>query len=473
MSAAAPTAGMIGGNAVTLEAFAFVAATPGNVRFPNVPEPLQSVTAERVLGAIAATGIALPALHTEVTRNHSSAPIQSTPHDVAYAIAILIEHGAVPLPVRRIAFLGELTNAGALAPVRGIYPMVRALAADHYSAVVVPAANAAEASLVAGIQVIACADLADVLTSLGVTVKRTPANTAVRDFATIHGNAQAVRAAVIAAAGDHHLRLTGSVKHADTIIAAMAGIMPTLDGITSEEATIVASLRGTIGRHRVTEAPYVATRDTDSMASLLGGGARFSTPGAVSGAHGGILHLSDACEYPTAFLATLRQPLHTGEITLYRSQGAATFPARFLLALSTRDCPCGQASCDCTPLQRSRYLARLKSLPCDLALTAAVRSHATGEPAPNTATLAAAVKAARAAAAARFADQSWNTNARASTKWLRKHTPKPVMDVVDDAHRGGRINAAAADALMRLAWTAADVDGADAPTIAHLEVAHY
>lgn len=473
MSTGVTTAGLMGARAELLTATAFVTNTPGGVFFPNVAEGQRADTAERVMGAIAATGLSLPALRTQATRSLASAPVHTPAHDVAYAVAILSEHNIVDVATRSLAFLGRLTTAGALAPVRGIYPMVRAIAAQGIAAVVVPAANADEARLVDGIHVYACATLGDVLAALGVNCNGKPVEGTVRDFSTIRGNQDAVNAVTIAAAGGHHLRLTGSVKHADRIITTMAGIMPTLDDATSDEATVIASLRGTLGHHRITRPPYAAPHATDSMASFIGGGAGIAQPGAVSAAHGGILHLSDAAEFPTTALHVLRQPLAAGAITLHRAYGAGTYPARFLLALTTADCPCGQPECNCSTQTRQRYIARLNALACDIGVTSSVTNGLRRGLNESTDTLAARVAYARAAAAERYADYTWSLNADASTRWLTTNTPKRLLNAVAAAQRGGTLTAQGAVTRLRVAWTHADMSGAAKPTLAHLEAASH
>src|SRR5690625_6326543 len=89
-------------------------------------------------------------------------------------------------------------------------------------------------------------------------------------------------------------------------------------------------------------------------------------PGAISRAHAGVLLLDEAPEFPARVLEALREPLEAGDITIHRARGVTRYPARFQLVLAANPCPCGKAfgrgdECRCTPLQRRRYLARLRS----------------------------------------------------------------------------------------------------------------
>lgn len=471
MTNAVATAGLLGARAEVLVAFAHVSDIAGRPIFTSVTDTQGAPTAERVMGAIAATGMSLPALRTEVGRTLTSAPIHSAAHDVAYAVAILEAHGIVDVTKRSVAFLGQLTTSGAVAPVRGIYPMVRALAANGHAAVVVPAANADEARLVDGIHVYACATLSDVLAVLGVNCHAAPAShQPIRDFSTIRGNHDAVAVAVAAAAGGHHIRLTGALKYADPIIEAMVGLLPDLDDETSEDATVIASLLGTLGRGHITRPPYAAPRDTDTMSSFLGGGARLAKPGAISAAHGGILHLSNAAEFPTSALNTLRQPISSGVIVLHRSFGAVTYPARFILALTTPQCPCAQDECECTTIAKKRYHGRLRQTGQIIGVDATVTSGMRHAPNPSTVQLAAQVAQARAAAAERFSKCSWNLNSQASGRWLHLNTPAAVINALDAAQQKGAISAMQRVQRERAAWTAADLRGATTPSVDDLNL---
>ena len=87
-------------------------------------------------------------------------------------------------------------------------------------------------------------------------------------------------------------------------------------------------------------------------------------PGDVSLAHRGVLLLDEAPEFPSGVLDCLRQPLESGEVTIDRAGGRATYPAAFQLVLAANPCPCGRATghgkgCTCTSLQRRRYFSRL------------------------------------------------------------------------------------------------------------------
>ena len=99
-----------------------------------------------------------------------------------------------------------------------------------------------------------------------------------------------------------------------------------------------------------------------SNVAMVGGGSHVIRPGACSLAHHGVLFIDEAPECGPGILDALRQPLESGTISIARSIGNMTFPARFLLVLAANPCPCGKFAgrgrgCTCTSVQVRRYLA--------------------------------------------------------------------------------------------------------------------
>src|SRR5699024_3589829 len=215
------------------------------------------------------------------------------------------------------------------------------------------------------------------------------------DFADVLGQARARRAADVAAAGAHHLLLTGPPGTGKTMIASrLPSILPPLD---AQDAQTVSAIRSVDGRFDargglLTTPPFENPHHTASTAAVVGGGPGLARPGAISRAHAGVLFLDEAAELPARVLGARREPLETGGIPRHRTRGvtryparvlgalrrprwtgdaapprtrgATPYPARFQLVLASTPCPCGTAwgkgeACTCTPQQRRRYRARL------------------------------------------------------------------------------------------------------------------
>ena len=89
-------------------------------------------------------------------------------------------------------------------------------------------------------------------------------------------------------------------------------------------------------------------------------------------------------------------------------------------------------------------------------------------PAESSARIRERVIQARHTAQERFARHGWSCNAQASGSWLRDHTSRAALQVIDRALNRERLSLRGADRSMRLAWTLADLAGADSPTPEHV-----
>jgi magnesium chelatase family protein len=92
----------------------------------------------------------------------------------------------------------------------------------------------------------------------------------------------------------------------------------------------------------------------------VGGGPSLARPGEISRAHHGVLFLDEFAEFDAGTLQALRQPLEEGRVSITRSGGSVTYPARFMLVAATNPCPCGWEgdpvrACRCTPAAVDKY----------------------------------------------------------------------------------------------------------------------
>src|SRR5262249_20778516 len=272
----------------------------------------------------------------------------------------------------KTVLLGELSLDGRVRPVRGVLPAVLAAKRDGWPAVVVPMDNLAEASLVDGIDVWGVRTLGQLQPWLngsgGLGSRVTAASTAPdpsADLADVVGQCHARYAVEVAAAGAHHLTLTGPPGVGKTMLAQrLPGLLPELSHGESLEVTAIHSVAGILSGDTplITRPPFVAPHHTSSVAALVGGGTGMARPGAVSRAHRGVLFLDEYAEVGNSVLEALRTPLEDGEIRLARRDGVARYPARFQLVLAANPCPCASpdpTDCICTSTQKRRYLSKL------------------------------------------------------------------------------------------------------------------
>jgi magnesium chelatase family protein len=478
------------GHIVAIEAEVAGAAT--SMTLTGLPETGTRETRDRVRAAILNSGEAWPQGTITVTASPASLPKRGSAFDTAIAVAVLAADGALPLQaLEDVVFLAELGLDGRLRPVPGVLPAVTAAMEAGFGKVVVAAENAAEAELVPGIRTIPADSLADVASWLrgGPFPHRAPHGpgepppSAGRriDMSDVLGQPQARRAAEISAAGGHSLFLIGPAGAGKTMIAEhLPAILPALEPADALEVTAIHSLAGALPPQAglITEPPLRVPHHTATMAAILGGGSGIIRPGVASLAHRGVLFLDQAPEFSRSVLDALRQPLETGEVIIARGGVSARFPARFILALGAAPCPCSAiapgADCACTPAARRRYLGRISGPLLDRAIKARLvpasraellrdRNHAETSEA-----LAARVAAARDRAARRLAGTPWRVNAEIPAAELYRSYPPAAgaLAVAEHALDLGQISTREAAAVLRVAWTLADLSGKPRPASA-------
>src|SRR5919199_3880806 len=152
--------------------------TPGVPAFMLVglPDAALGEARDRVRTALANCALGLPSRRITVNLSPAALPKAGTAFDLAVATALLAATGAVPPAApARVVHLGELALDGTVGPVAGVLPAVLAAVRAGTPRVVVPEANAVEARLVPGADVVAVPPLAHVLAlHHGLTPERRP-----------------------------------------------------------------------------------------------------------------------------------------------------------------------------------------------------------------------------------------------------------------------------------------------------------
>lgn len=467
------------------------AVTPGLPAFSLVglPDKAVSEARERVRAALTALSIALPAKRITVNLSPADLPKEGSHFDLAIAMALLAALDILPRDaVETSVALGELSLDGALVPVAGALPAAMA-AAEADRALICPAGCGAEAAWVDAAQVLAAAALSDVVRHFTGQAPITPSEAGEvrpspsgRDLRDVKGQERAKRALEIAAAGRHHLLMTGQPGAGKSMLAArLPGILPPLSPIEALETSMIHSLAGLLEAGGISRVrPFREPHHTASMAAIVGGG-RGAKPGEISLAHNGVLFLDEFPEFSRQVLETLRQPIETGEVVVARANAHIRYPARFLLVAAANPCRCGfltdpARACARVPQCGADYLGRISGPLMDrFDLRIEVPPVAyTDLDLPSSgdasAVIALRVAAARSVQAARFAGTEARVNADAEGRLLEEiATPDSEGQALlaRVADRFG-LTARGYHRVLRVARTIADLDGSDAVRRPHV-----
>jgi len=343
----------------------------------GLPEAAVREARDRVRSALLNSGFEFPLRHITVNLAPADRRKDGAHFDLPVAMGLLLASDQIKLQknTEQTPFmLGELALDGRLNPVPGILPLAMFARKQGFSRLIVPQDNAHEAAMVTGLDVIPAASLLQVAAHLSGRTRLAPFTEKVEigsrekhlpDLADIRGQMQARRALEIAAAGGHHMLMSGPPGVGKSMLAKrLPGILPPLTLEQRLEVARIYSVSGDAGRSlNDTAPPFRAPHHSASDVAMIGGGST-PRPGEVSRADFGVLFLDELAEFKRQVLEVLRQPLEDGKVCIARAADTLEFPARFQLLAAMNPCPCGYLghptrACTCSPSQISRYRQRI------------------------------------------------------------------------------------------------------------------
>ena len=441
---------------------------------------------ERVRSAMTSSGFKFPVTRKVVNLAPAELAKHGSHFDLAMALGFLVASEQLPLVPTSTWVLGELGLEGSLRRVSGVLPALLFAREQGAREVILPVENVREASLVKGLVLRGARNLREVVGHFcgaelpaGSEAYEWEAGAAYLDFADISGQGAAKRALLVAAAGGHHVLMSGPPGSGKTLLSeAFPSVLPPLSFEELLEVLRVHSVAGKPVEQLSLQRPFRRVHSRSTVYGLLGGGATLA-PGEVSLAHQGVLFMDEFPEFARESLEALREPLEARKFTLRQGKRSSEFPCQFQLIATMNPCPCGyygdtEKPCTCTVAEVARYQRKISGPLLD---RLDLRVHVPRLPyedfklgdLESSASLREKVLRARERQRARLGAHGLSTNQELTPRLIKEERlDLKTEDLLKTAAKHHALSGRAIHRIIKVARTIADLDEKDWIEAGHL-----